>query len=279
VHSVTDPVTTTTYLPSTTFRTQLVSVSTSTDNVPSSVVSAHLADGALSLHNLFLTYAPFPIELNHWTTSPVHPRGTPEEGDAGIGLLLQKDRYGTHNRPPGMLDERSPFPPTAGFLPSIVEASRSDLACPLHTVLVGMANEKDLVDRTSSGSETIEERAQMVARFEEQDNLLAQKCQCTEGAERTQEICGRRGAVPPEGAVRLWVRVSSTVVGPSNRTDIPLGSGAALGRGHSHLGGASSTSGMGAADPRTTPVDTITLITSIQGSFEHDHRACRLAAS
>jgi hypothetical protein len=58
VYSVTDLTTTTTHPPSTTSRTQLLSASTSTNNVSFSVMSVHLEDAVLSVHNLFLTHVP-----------------------------------------------------------------------------------------------------------------------------------------------------------------------------------------------------------------------------
>jgi hypothetical protein len=75
-------------------------VPTSTNNVSSSIVSAHSATAALSVHNLFLTHVPFPISTESLNDGPKHHWETSEGRDAGISLL---HGYGIRKVVPGML--------------------------------------------------------------------------------------------------------------------------------------------------------------------------------
>ena len=164
-------------------------------------------------------------------------------------------------RVPSTLNERSPFSPTAGFLLTTVGSSQSDPVRPLHAAVVGLAQERDAVGHASSSSDTPEERShsrtewlrslrkKTVSRLRSVNGLKE-----LNELKKNVEICERRSSERPEGAVRVRVRANNMVVGPSNRSS--HASDATIGRSHPRLGSASSGSGMGVVDPRTTPIST-----------------------
>ena len=252
---------------SVTFMTQVISAPTPTENIPSSAVSVHSADVTLNLHNLSLAHLPFPPHSNPSDNGPKNPRETSEGNDAGKGPLLQFKPRGRVTTPrklvPSTLNERSPFSPNIGFLLSTVEAPQSDPARPLHPTVVGLALEKDPADHASSSSDTTEERAHARSEWlRSLRNKTMSRLKSVNGLKelnelkKNVEICERRSSERPEGAVRVRVRANNMVLTPPSRTGTPLGSDATIGRSHPRLGSASSGSGLGMADPRTTPMST-----------------------
>jgi hypothetical protein len=232
---------------------------------PPSAVPVNSADATLSFHNLSLTHLPTPVQSNRLDDGPKNPRETSEGRDSDRGLLLQFKPRGRvmtpRKRVPSTFDERSPFSPTAGFLLTTVGASQSDPARPLHSAVVGLAQEKDAVGNASSSSDTPEERTH--ARTEWLRSLRKKtisRLRSVNGLKelnelkKNVEICERRSSERPEGAVRVRVRANNMVVGPGNRAS--LGSDATIGRSHPRLGSASSGSAIGMIDPRTTPMST-----------------------
>ena len=165
------------------------------------------------------------------------------------------------SRAPSTFDERSQFSPTAGFLLTTVGMSQSDPARPLHSAVVGLAQEKDTIGNASSSSDTQEERAH--ARTEWLRSLRKKtisRLRSVNGLKelnelkKNVEICERRSSERSEAAVRVRVRTNNIVGGPSNRSS--LGSDATIGRSHPRLGSASSGSAIGMVDPKTTPMST-----------------------
>ena len=192
-----------------------------------------------------------------------NPCEAPEGRDTDRGPLLQFKPRGRvmvpRNRVPSSLDERSSFSPTAGFLLTTVGASQNNSARPLHSAVVGLAQEKDTGGNASSSSDTPEERAH--ARTEWLRSLRKKtisRLRSVNGLKelnelkKNVEICERRSSERSEGAVRVRVRANNMVVGPSNRSS--LGSDATIGRSHPRLGSASSGSAIGMVDPRITPM-------------------------
>ena len=160
-------------------------------------------------------------------------------------------------RVPSTLNEPSPFSPTAGFLLTTVGSSQSEPVRPLHPAVVGLAQDRD----ASSSSDTPEDRSK--SRTEWLRSLrkkTVSRLRSVNGLKelnelkKNVEICERRSSERPEGAVRVRVRANNMVVGPSNRSS--HASDATIGRSHPRLGSASSGSGMGVVDPRTTPIAT-----------------------
>ena len=159
------------------------------------------------------------------------------------------------------LNERSPFSPTAGFLLSTVDANQSDSAPPLHSKVVGLVQERDAVDHASSSSDTPEERSHARSEWlRSLRNKTISRLRSVNGLKELNElkknvdICERRSSERPEGGVRVRIRANNMVVGPNDRTS--LSSDVTIGRSHPRLGSASSASGIGMADPRTTPGST-----------------------
>ncbi len=245
------------------FMTQSINVAPS-ENIPSAV-SLHSADATLSFHNLSLTHLPTPVQSNHLDDSPENPRETSEGRDADRRLLLQfkpRGRVMTQRKQvPSALNERSPVSPTAGFLLTAGGASQSDPVRPLHSAVVGLAQEKDAVGHASSGSDSPEERANSRTEWLRslRKNTIS-RLRSVNGLKelnelkKNVEICERRSSERSEGAVRVRVRANNMVAGPSNRSS--QASDATIGRSYPRLGSASSGSGMGVVDPRTTPIST-----------------------
>ena len=164
-------------------------------------------------------------------------------------------------RVPSTLNERSPFSSTAGFLLTTVGSSQSDPVRPMHSAVVGLVQERDAVGHASSSSDTPEERSnsrtewlrslrkKTVSRLRSVNGLKE-----LNELKKNVEICERRSSERPEGAVRVRVRANNMVIGPSNRSS--HASDATIGRSHPRLGSASSGSGMGMVDLRTTPMST-----------------------
>jgi len=160
-------------------------------------------------------------------------------------------------RVPSTLNECPPF---AGFLHSTVDACQSEPTRPLHSTMVGLAQERDAMDHASSSSDTPEERAH--ARSEWLRSLRTRtisRLKSVNGMKelnelkKNVEICEQRSSERSDAAVRVRVRANNIVTGPVNRAS--LGSNATIGGSHPRLESASSGPGMGVVDdPRTTPV-------------------------
>ena len=247
-----------------TFMTQSIHVNPS-ENVPTSAVSVHSADATLSFHNLSLTHLPTPVQSNHLDDGPKSLRETSERSDTDKGLLLQFKPRGRVMTPrkqaPSTLNERSPFSPSAGFLPTTGGATSSDPVRPLHSAVVGLAQEKDAVGHASSSSDSPEERGNSRTEWLRslRKNTIS-RLRSVNGLKelnelkKNVEICERRSSERSESAVRVRVRANNMVAGPSNRSS--QASDATIGRSYPRLGSASSGSGMGVVGPRTTSMST-----------------------
>ena len=242
--------------------TQSIIAPTPTENALPSATSVQSADATLSFHNLSLTHLAIPAQSNHSDDDPKNQRETSEGRDIGKGPLLQFKPRGRVTTPrkrvTSTLNERSPFSPTAGFLLSTVGANQNDPAPPLHSAVVGLLQEKDAVDHASSSSDTPEERSHARSEWlRSLRNKTMSRLRSVNGLKELNElkknvdICERRSSERPEGAVRVRVRANNMVVGPIDRTS--LSSDVTIGRSHPRLGSASSASGIGMVDPKTTP--------------------------